>query len=84
MAHKLSCVGQVAATGACWRIPVIPWLASLADPALAQTDVALLLGYTEQSSFIRAFRSWTGMTPGEYRAHLSHPSGRSPMADPAY
>ncbi len=39
----------------------------LADPALAQTDVALLLGYAEQSSFIRAFRGWTGMTPGEYR-----------------
>lgn len=43
----------------------------LADPALAQTDVALLLGYSEQSSFIRAFRSWTGMTPGEYRNHLA-------------
>lgn len=39
----------------------------LADPALAQTDIALLLGYAEQSSFIRAFRGWTGMTPGEYR-----------------
>lgn len=39
----------------------------LADPALAQTDVALLLGYAEQSSFIRAFRGWAGMTPGEYR-----------------
>lgn len=39
----------------------------LADPALAQTDVALLLGYAEQSSFIRAFRGWTGMTPGDYR-----------------
>lgn len=43
----------------------------LADPALAQTDVALLLGYSEQSSFIRAFRGWTGMTPGEYRAHMA-------------
>lgn len=43
----------------------------LADPALAQTDVALLLGYAEQSSFIRAFRSWTGMTPGEYRTRLA-------------
>ncbi|WP_304641201.1 AraC family transcriptional regulator, partial [Pseudomonas sp.] len=41
----------------------------LADPALAQTDVALLLGYAEQSSFIRAFRGWAGMTPGEYRQH---------------
>jgi len=47
----------------------------LADPALAQTDVALLLGYSEQSSFIRAFRSWTGMAPGEYRSHLEHKTG---------
>jgi AraC-like DNA-binding protein len=46
----------------------------LADPALAQTDVALLLGYSEQSSFIRAFRTWTGMTPGEYRGHLARNS----------
>jgi AraC-like DNA-binding protein len=47
----------------------------LADPALAQTDVALLLGYSEQSSFIRAFRSWTGMTPGEYRHQLARNQG---------
>jgi AraC-like DNA-binding protein len=46
----------------------------LADPALAQTDVALLLGYSEQSSFIRAFRSWTSMTPGEYRVRLTQAS----------
>ncbi len=44
----------------------------LADPALAQTDVALLLGYSEQSSFIRAFRGWTGLTPGEYRVRLAN------------
>lgn len=42
----------------------------LADPIQTQTDVAFLLGYSEQSSFIRAFRSWSGMTPGEYRAQL--------------
>jgi AraC-like DNA-binding protein len=46
----------------------------LADPALAQTDVALLLGYSEQSSFIRAFRSWISMTPGEYRVRLTQAS----------
>lgn len=47
----------------------------LSDAALAQTDVALLLGYSEQSSFIRAFRTWTGMTPGEYRGHLMRNAG---------
>jgi len=42
----------------------------LADPAQTQTDVAFLLGYSEQSSFIRTFRSWTGTTPREDRTHL--------------
>ncbi|MOA45947.1 HTH-type transcriptional regulator VirS [compost metagenome] len=31
------------------------------------TDVALMLGYTEASSFSRAFRRWTELTPREYR-----------------
>ncbi len=30
-------------------------------------DIAFLLGFSEQSSFNRAFRRWTGMPPGEYR-----------------
>ncbi|GGD07725.1 AraC family transcriptional regulator [Halopseudomonas salina] len=54
----------------------------LADPALAQTDVALLLGYSEQSSFIRAFRSWTGMTPGEYRGNLTQGKRDFTSTDP--
>ncbi|MFW6050937.1 MAG: AraC family transcriptional regulator [Myxococcota bacterium] len=29
--------------------------------------VALLVGYSELSAFVRAFKRWTGMTPGEYR-----------------
>jgi len=30
-------------------------------------DIALLLGFSEQSAFNHAFRRWTGSTPGEYR-----------------
>lgn len=40
----------------------------LAAPSLALIEVALLLGYSEQSAFSRAFRRWTGETPHEYRA----------------
>ncbi len=40
----------------------------LRDPALSALDVALLLGYAEQSSFTRAFRGWFGTTPTNWRA----------------
>jgi len=33
-------------------------------------DVALQVGYTNSSSFIRAFKSVTGMTPREYRCQV--------------
>ncbi|MDD3765063.1 MAG: AraC family transcriptional regulator [Nevskiales bacterium] len=42
-------------------------LALLRDPALTVLDVALLLGYAEQSAFSAAFRGWTGMTPRQHR-----------------
>lgn len=34
-------------------------------------DVAANLGYSEQSSFGRAFKRWTGMTPKQYRQQSS-------------
>jgi len=40
----------------------------LSDSGASLNDVAFLLGYTEQSSFQRAFKRWSGQTPGEYRA----------------
>lgn len=39
----------------------------LEDPALTLTEIGFLLGFVELSSFHRAFRRWTGTTPGQYR-----------------
>ncbi|NNM50956.1 MAG: helix-turn-helix domain-containing protein [Pseudomonadales bacterium] len=39
----------------------------LADRALSLGDIALLLGYSEQSAFNRSFRRWTGQTPAWVR-----------------
>jgi AraC-like DNA-binding protein len=39
----------------------------LRDPRLQLAEVALLLGYSEQSAFTRAFRRWTGETPAAFR-----------------
>lgn len=43
----------------------------LADPSLTLGEIALLLGYSEHSAFSRAYRQWTGRTPGQARAALS-------------
>ncbi len=34
-------------------------------------EIALLLGFAEQSAFQHAFKRWTGLTPGDYRKSLS-------------
>jgi AraC-like DNA-binding protein len=39
----------------------------LADPKIAVSEVAYLLGYSEPSPFHRAFKRWTGVTPSEAR-----------------
>lgn len=39
----------------------------LADPALAVYEVAFGVGYDEVTAFNRAFRQWTGSSPGDYR-----------------
>lgn len=39
----------------------------LAESDLAISEVAFLLGFSEQSSFHRAFKRWTGAAPGKWR-----------------
>ena len=47
----------------------------LRDAAMNLTDIAFLLGYSEQSAFQRAFKRWTEQTPAQFRAQASarHP-----------
>jgi len=42
----------------------------LEDRELAVYEVAYLLGYSEPSTFYRAFRRWTQFSPQEYRASM--------------
>jgi len=43
----------------------------LQDQRLSLTDIGLLLGFSEQSSFTRAFRRWFAVSPAQYRQRLS-------------
>lgn len=42
----------------------------LHDKRLPLTEIAFLLGFSGPSTFSRAFKSWTGETPGRYRQAL--------------
>jgi AraC-like DNA-binding protein len=41
----------------------------LREPQMAICEVAYLLGFSESSSFHRAFKRWTGLTPKEFRTN---------------
>jgi AraC family transcriptional regulator len=41
----------------------------LRKPALSVTEIGIQTGFRETSSFTRAFRKFTGLTPTEYRRH---------------
>ena len=39
----------------------------LQDPRYTQAQVAFMVGFSDQSNFARAFKRWTGMSPGEFQ-----------------
>lgn len=39
----------------------------LADSAITTGEISFLLGYQDSNSFLRAFKDWTGVTPGQFR-----------------
>ncbi|MBV1880136.1 MAG: AraC family transcriptional regulator [Pseudomonadales bacterium] len=49
------------------RDKAIYWLSQESVPI---AKVGRACGYTEATAFIRAFRQWTGITPGDYRKRL--------------
>jgi len=49
--------------------------AALAHSRVSLDELAFQLGYGEQTTFGRAFRRWTGMSPGEFRRHARKTTG---------
>jgi AraC-like DNA-binding protein len=44
----------------------------LQDPFLSLQEISMLLSYSEQSAFQRAFRQWMNMTPQQWRSQHCH------------
>jgi len=45
----------------------------LEDARLGITEIAFLLGYSDQASFSNAFRTWRNCSPSEYRNKMNQP-----------
>jgi AraC-like DNA-binding protein len=43
----------------------------LKERRLTLSEIALLLGYSEQSAFSRAFKQWLGITPLRFQKSLA-------------
>lgn len=43
----------------------------LSRSTISPGEISFLIGFQDANSFLRAFKAWTGMTPGEYRSQNS-------------
>ena len=48
----------------------------LRDPDLTSVEIALRLGFSSRTAFLRAVKRWTGKTPGELRGKLRRSQSR--------
>jgi AraC-like DNA-binding protein len=46
----------------------------LARSTISPGEISFLIGFQDTNSFLRAFKAWTGVTPGEYRNLHTHPA----------
>ncbi|WP_171241525.1 AraC family transcriptional regulator, partial [Ruegeria sp. HKCCA5491] len=51
--------------------PKIPDNGQLQTTDMKIGEIAASLGYTSSSNFTRAFRAWTGHSPGEFRRTMA-------------
>jgi AraC-like DNA-binding protein len=49
--------------------------AALADTTIAIKEIAQMVGFSDSTTFHRAFKRWTGTTPAEYRRLRGEPTG---------
>jgi AraC-like DNA-binding protein len=50
----------------------------LADPANSKANIALALGFCDQSHFSATFKKETGLTPGQYQTELNRQKETGP------
>jgi AraC-like DNA-binding protein len=46
-------------------------LTYIAQPSIDLAELAYLLGFSDQTAFQRAFKKWTGTSPGKYKKSLT-------------
>ena len=52
-------------------------------PRMAITDIAFDAGFESQQTFSRAFKQWSGVSPGRYRKESQMPDANKKLIDPA-
>lgn len=55
----------------------------LGQPELTLNEIAERVGFSESSTFHRAFKGWTGVAPGEYRQQCRSTAGTDASPPPA-